>query len=134
MTTVRHKSAGRDLTRSGRDGGGSDGSGLHDVLGSSGNVGGGRLGDGLVSSNHILVPGDHTGLSGLDGPVSDHSVLHSVLDHWGAGSVAAVGLAHHSGGGGHRGGDEGSGSVSAGHEAGGGQVGGSSHGHSQAGE
>jgi hypothetical protein len=84
-------------SRGSRDGGGSDGSGLHDVLGSSGNVGGGWLGDGLLSSDHILVAGDNTGVSGLDSPGSDYSVLHSVLNHGGPGSVAVVGLPDHSG-------------------------------------
>ena len=122
MTTVRHKSAGRDLTRSGGDGGGSDGSGLHDVLGSSDNIGAGWLGDGLLSGDHVLVSINNTGHSGLDSPGSNHSVLHSVLHHGGAGSVAVMGLAHHGGGGGHWRGDQRA------------VVGGSSQGDSQVGE
>merc|ERR1712077_153530 len=66
-----------------------------DVLGSSGNVGGGWLGDGLLSSDHVLVAGDNTGVSGLDSPGSNYSVLHSVLNHGGPGRVTVVGLPDH---------------------------------------
>merc|ERR1719228_647560 len=122
------------MSRGHWDGGRSDGSGLHDVLGSSGHVGGGRLGDGLLASHNVLVSGHNTGVTSLDSPGTDHSVLHSVLHQGGTGSVAVGGLSHHGGGGGHGGGHQGAGSVGAGDEPGGGEVGGSSHGDSQKGE
>ena len=106
MTTVRHKSAGRDLTRSGGDGGGSDGAGLHQVLGGSGHIGGGGLGDGLVSGNSVGVSGDNGGMSSLYSPLANNSVLHSVLHDGGAGGVAVMGLADNGGGVSHGGGDQ----------------------------
>ena len=96
--------------------------GLHDVLGSSDNIRGGWLGDGLLSGHDVLVSANNTGHSGLDGLGSNNSVLHPVLYDGGAGSVAMVGLADHGGGGGHWCGDQRA------------VVGGSSHGNSQEGE
>ena len=90
----------------GGDGGGSNGSGLHKILGGSSNIGGGGLGDGLMSGNSILVSGDNGDLSGLDSPLAHNSVLHSVLNHGGAGGVAVVGLADNGGGVSHGGGDK----------------------------
>ena len=90
----------------GGDDGGSERDGLNKVLGGSGNIGGGGLGDGLVSGNSVLVTSDNGDSSGLDGPRADNSVLHSVLHHGGAGGVAGVGLADHSRGVSHGGGDQ----------------------------
>jgi len=88
-------------SRSGRDGWRSNWSGLNNVLGSSGHVRGGWLGDGLLSGNDVLMTSNNTGVTGLDGPLSHNSVLHSVLHDWRSGSVAVVGLTDHGGGGGH---------------------------------
>merc|ERR550519_1723405 len=93
----------------GDGGGGSDGSGLHDVLGSSDHIGGGWLGDGLLAGHDVLVS-------------THNSVLHPVLHHGRARSVAVVGLANHGGGRGHW----------RGHQRA--VVGGSSHGDSQEGD
>ena len=80
-----------------------EGSGLNEVLGSSGNIGGGWLGDGLLSGNSVLVTSNNGGHSGLDGSLSNNTVLHTVLDNWRSSSVGVVSLADHSRGGGHGG-------------------------------
>merc|ERR1711902_240043 len=67
-----------------RDGWGSNRSGLNNVLGSSSNVRMGRLGDGLLSSNGVSMSSNHLLDSGLDGPLSDNSVLNTVLNYWGS--------------------------------------------------
>ena len=90
----------------GGDSGGSNGAGLNKVLGSSSDIGGGGLRDGLMSSNSVLVTSHNGDRSGLDSPLTNNSVLHSVLHHGGAGGVAGMGLANHSGGVSHGGGDQ----------------------------
>merc|ERR1711902_268226 len=79
-----------------RDGWGSNRSGLNNVLGSSGNVRSGRLGDGLLSSNGVLMSSNNLLYSGLNGPVSNNSVFNAVLNYWGSSSIAMVGLSNNS--------------------------------------
>merc|ERR1719187_2470206 len=79
-----------------RDGWGSNRSGLNNVLRSSGNIRMGRLGDGLLSSNSISMSSNNLLYSGLNGPVSNNSVLNMVLNYWGSSSIAMVGLSNNS--------------------------------------
>merc|ERR1711872_29754 len=79
-----------------RDGWGSNRSGLNNVLGSSGNVRSSRLGDGLLSSNGVLMSSNNLLYSGLNSPVSNDSIFNAVLNHWGSSSIAMVGLSNNS--------------------------------------
>merc|ERR1719376_426563 len=65
---------------------------LNEVLGFSSNIGMGRLGDGLLSSNGVSMSSNNLLDSGLDSPLSDNSVLNTVLNYWGSSSIAVVGL------------------------------------------
>merc|ERR1711875_19253 len=70
-----------------RDGGRGKSNGLNEVLGFSSN--------GIsMSSNNLLD-------SGLDGPLSDNSVLNTVLNYWGSSSIAVVSLTNNSRGAGN---------------------------------
>merc|ERR1719266_2354591 len=74
--------------------GGGKSNSLNEALGCSSNIGVGRLGDGLLSSNNLLD-------SGLDSPLSNNSVLNTVLNYWGSSSIAVVGLSNNSWGAGN---------------------------------
>ena len=69
------------------DGGWGNGSGLNEVLGSSGNIRGSGLGDGFLSGNSVLVTCDNGDLSGLDLSVSNNTVLNTVLHNCRSGGV-----------------------------------------------
>merc|ERR1712121_93304 len=62
------------------DGWGSNRSGLNNVLRSSGNIRMGRRGDGLLSSNGVLMSSNNLLYSGLNGPVSNDSIFNMVLN------------------------------------------------------
>merc|ERR1719320_2257236 len=66
------------------DGGRGESNGLNEVLGFSSNIRMGRLGDGLLSSNGVSMSSNNLLDSGLDGPLSDNSVLNTVLNYWGS--------------------------------------------------
>jgi len=82
---------------------GGQGPGLNEVLGGSGYIGAGRLGDGFMPGDRVGMAAHHRDLSGLDHLVSHHTVLHPVLHHGGPGSVGVVSLAHHGRSGHHSG-------------------------------
>merc|ERR1719312_1980487 len=84
-----------------RDGGRGKSNGFNEVLGFSSNVRVGRLGDGLLSSNGVSMSSNNLLDSGLDGPLSDNSVLNTVLNYWGSSSIAVVSLTNNSGGAGN---------------------------------
>merc|ERR1719318_2360142 len=65
-----------------RDGWRGNGDSLNDVLGSSGNIRMGRLGDGFLSSNGISVSSNNLLASSLDGSMSNNSIFYMVLNHW----------------------------------------------------
>merc|ERR1719369_28693 len=79
--------------------GGGQGPGLNQVLGGSGYIGVGRLGDGFMPGDRVGMAAHHRDLSGLDDLVSHHTVLH----RGGPGSVGVVSLAHHGRSGHHSG-------------------------------
>merc|ERR1719513_499828 len=79
-----------------RDGGRRKSNGLNEVLGCSSNIRMGRLGDGLLSSNGVSMSSNNLLDSGLDGPLSDNSVLNTVLNYWSSSSVAVVSLTNNS--------------------------------------
>merc|ERR1711942_349966 len=81
-----------------RDGGRGKSNGLNEVLGFSSNVRMGRLGDGLLSSNGVSMSSNNLLDSGLDGPLSDNSVLNTVLNYWGSSSIDLMSLTNNSGG------------------------------------
>merc|ERR1711890_209848 len=89
---------------------------LHNVLGRSSNAVYSRLGDGLLSSNSVLVSSNNRNLSSLHNLVSNNSVLNTLLNNRGSSSVCVVGLSYNSRGRGHRGsmGHSGASSVSTG--------------------
>merc|ERR1719477_523161 len=84
-----------------RDGGRGKSNGLNEVLGFSSNIRMSRLGDGLLSSNGVSMSSNNLLDSGLDGPLSDCSVLNTVLNYWGSSSIAVVSLTNNSGGAGN---------------------------------
>merc|ERR1711970_1173153 len=84
-----------------RDGWRRKSNGLNKVLGCSSNIGVGRLGDGLLSSNGVCMSSNNLLDSGLDSPLSDNSVLNTVLNYWGSSSIAVVGLSNNSWGAGN---------------------------------
>merc|ERR1719510_2911706 len=61
--------------RGSRDGRRGKSNSLNEVLGFSSNIGMGRLGDGLLSSNGVSMSSNNLLDSGLDSPLSDNSVL-----------------------------------------------------------
>jgi len=79
-----------------RDGWRGKSNSLNEVLGFSSNIGMGRLGDGLLSSNGVSMSSNNLLDSGLDSPLSDNSVLNTVLNYWGSSSIAVVGLSNNS--------------------------------------
>merc|ERR1719244_1814550 len=79
-----------------RDGWRGKSNSLNKVLGFSSNIGVGRLGDGLLSSNSVSMSSNNLLDSGLDSPLSDNSVLNTVLNYWGSSSIAVVGLSNNS--------------------------------------
>merc|ERR1719320_2422186 len=84
-----------------RDGGRGKSNGCNEVLGFSSNIRMGRLGDGLLSSNGVSMSSNNLLDSGLDGPLSDYSVLNTVLNYWGSSSIAVVSLTNNSRGAGN---------------------------------
>merc|ERR1719266_2435923 len=84
-----------------RDGWRGKSNSLNEVLGCSSNIGVGRLGDGLLSSNGISMSSNNLLDSGLDSPLSNNSVLNTVLNYWGSSSIAVVGLSNNSWGAGN---------------------------------
>merc|ERR1719317_306787 len=84
-----------------RDGGRGKSNSLNEVLGFSSNIRMGRLGDGVLSSNGVSMSSNNLLYSGLDGPLSDNSVLNTVLNYWGSSSVAVVSLTNNSRGAGN---------------------------------
>merc|ERR550519_2347547 len=84
-----------------RDGWRGKSNSLDKVLGCSSNIGVGRLGDGLLSSNGISMSSNNLLDSGLDSPLSNNSVLNTVLNYWGSSSIAVVGLSNNSWGAGN---------------------------------
>merc|ERR1719233_1592640 len=74
---------------------------LNEVLGCSSNIGVSRLRDGLLSSNGISMSSNNLLDSSLDSPLSNNSVLNTVLNYWGSSSIAVVGLSNNSGGAGN---------------------------------
>merc|ERR1711997_1114115 len=84
-----------------RDGWRGKSNSLNKVLGCSSNIGVGRLGDGLLSSNGISMSSNNLLDSGLDSPLSNNSVLNTVLNYWGSSSIAVVGLSNNSWGAGN---------------------------------
>merc|ERR1719153_1729607 len=79
-----------------RDGWRGNGDSLNDVLGSSGNIRMGRLGDGFLSSNGISVSSNNLLGSSLDGSMSNNSIFYMVLNHGGSSSIAMVSLSNNS--------------------------------------
>merc|ERR1719150_1542973 len=79
-----------------RDGWRGKSNSLNEVLGFSSNIGVGRLGDGLLSSNGVSMSSNNLLDSGLNSPLSDNSVLNTVLNYWGSSSIAVVGLSNNS--------------------------------------
>merc|ERR1719206_744948 len=84
-----------------RDGGRGKSNGRNEVLGFSSNIRMSRLGDGLLSSNGVSMSSNNLLDSGLDGPLSDNSVLNTVLNYWGSSSIAVVSLTNNSRGAGN---------------------------------
>merc|ERR1719327_1379016 len=84
-----------------RDGRRGKSNGLNEVLGFSSNIRMGRLGDGLLSSNGVSMSSNNLLDSGLDSPLSDNSILNTVLNYWGSSSIAVVSLTNNSGGAGN---------------------------------
>ena len=84
-----------------RDGWRGKSNSLNEVLGCSSNIGVGRLGDGLLSSNGISMSSNNLLDSSLDSPLSNNSVLNTVLNYWGSSSIAVVGLSNNSWGAGN---------------------------------
>merc|ERR1719510_2940098 len=73
-----------------------NGDSLNDVLGSSGDIRMGRLGDGFLSSNGISVSSNNLLGSSLDGSMSNNSIFYMVLNHGGSSSIAMVSLSNNS--------------------------------------
>merc|ERR1719430_90476 len=84
-----------------RDGWRGKSNSLNEVLGCSSNIGVGRLGDGLLSSNGISMSSNNLLDSSLDSPLSNNSVLNTVFNYWGSSSIAVVGLSNNSWGAGN---------------------------------
>merc|ERR1719477_186402 len=84
-----------------RDGWRGKSNGRNQVLGFSSNIRMGRLGDSLLSSNGVSMSSNNLLDSGLDGPLSDNSVLNTVLNYWGSSSIAVVSLTNNSRGAGN---------------------------------
>merc|ERR1719228_1584064 len=77
-----------------RDGWRGNGDSFNDVLGSSGNIRMGRLGDGFLSSNGISVSSNNLLGSSLDGSMSNNSIFYMVLNHWGSSSIAKTNMSN----------------------------------------
>merc|ERR1712106_687996 len=75
------------------------GNGVNKVLGRSGNIRMGSLGDGFLSSNSISMPSNNLLDSNLDGSLSNQSVFNTVLNYWGSSSIRSVSLSNHCGSG-----------------------------------
>merc|ERR1712123_358575 len=73
--------------------------GVNKVLGRSGDIRMGRLGDGFVSSNGISMSSNNLLDSNLDGSLSNKSVFNTVLNYWGSSSIRSVSLSNHCGSG-----------------------------------
>merc|ERR1719435_507604 len=70
--------------------------GLNKVLGSSSNIRGGRLGDGLLSSDSISMSSNNLLDSGLDSSLSNNSVFNMVLNYCGSSSIRVLSLSNNS--------------------------------------
>merc|ERR1712106_454238 len=75
------------------------GNGVNKVLGWSGNIRMGRLGDGFLSSNGISMSSNNLLDSNLDSSLSTKSVFNTVLNYWGSSSIRSVSLSNHCGSG-----------------------------------
>merc|ERR1712086_858411 len=75
------------------------GNGVNKVLGRSGNIRMGSLGDGFLSSNGISMSSNNLLDSNLDGSLSNKSVFNTVLNYWGSSSIRSVSLSNHCGSG-----------------------------------
>merc|ERR1719483_1776030 len=71
------------------------GNGVHKVLGRSGNIRMGSLGDGFVSSNGISMTSNNLLDSNLDGSLSNQSIFNTVLNYWGTSSIRSMSLSNH---------------------------------------
>merc|ERR1712054_113157 len=70
--------------------------GLNEVLGSSGNIRGSGLRDGLLSGNNVVVASNNLLDSGLNGPVSNNSVFNMVLNYCRSSSIRVMSLSNNS--------------------------------------
>jgi len=77
-----------------RDDWGWESLGLNEVLGSSGNIRGSRLRDGLLSGNNVVVASNNLLDSGLNSPVSNNSIFNMVLNYWGSSSIRVMSLSN----------------------------------------
>merc|ERR1719342_396805 len=79
-----------------RDDWGWESLGLNEVLGSSGNIRGSGLRDGLLSGNNVVVASNNLLDSGLNGPVSNNSVFNMVLNYCRSSSIRVMSLSNNS--------------------------------------